>query len=71
MGVPPMLKCDAMANPIIRDIPDSFETERLLIRVPQAGDGPALNAAIRETFENLKPWMPWAQEMPSIDPLSD
>jgi RimJ/RimL family protein N-acetyltransferase len=54
-------------NPILQEIPDSFETDRLLIRVPQAGDGPALNAAIRETFQSLKLWMPWAQEIPSIE----
>lgn len=56
-----------MANPILLDIPESFETERLLIRVPRPGDGPALNAAILETFENLQPWMPWASQRPSVE----
>ena len=56
-----------MANPILLDIPESFETERLLIRVPRAGDGPELNAAVLETFEGLQPWMPWAKERPSVE----
>lgn len=56
-----------MANPILLNIPESFETERLLIRVPRAGDGPELNAAILETFEDLQPWMPWAKERPSVE----
>jgi RimJ/RimL family protein N-acetyltransferase len=55
-----------MATSDLLDIPEAFETERLLIRVPRAGDGPLLNEAILETFEDLQPWMPWAKERPSI-----
>lgn len=47
-------------KPILLDFPDSFETERLIIRAPKAGDGQAVNDAVRESQENLKPWMPWA-----------
>jgi len=47
-------------KPILLDFPDSFETERLIIRAPKAGDGQAINDAIRESHEHLKPWMPWA-----------
>lgn len=54
-------------NPILIDFPQSFETERLLIRVPRVGDGAAVNAAIIESLAELKPWMPWAQEGPSVD----
>jgi RimJ/RimL family protein N-acetyltransferase len=56
-----------MESPVLRDIPEAFETERLLIRVPRPGDGPALNAAIQETFDDLRLWMPWAQERPTIE----
>jgi len=56
-----------MPNPILLDIPESFETDRLIIRVPRAGDGPALNEAVLETFDDLKLWMPWAQEKPSVE----
>jgi ribosomal-protein-serine acetyltransferase len=39
------------------DFPESFETERHLIRSPLPGDGPELYAAIRESIEELAPWM--------------
>jgi RimJ/RimL family protein N-acetyltransferase len=55
-----------MAAPILLDIPESFETERLLIRVPRPGDGAETNAAIVETFESLHAWMDWAKELPTV-----
>lgn len=51
---------------ILRDFPDHFETERLLIRSPLPGDGPALNEAVLESLDTLRPWMPWAQRAPSV-----
>lgn len=54
-------------NPIMLDFPESLETERLLIRAPLWGDGKALNEAIRESLNELKPWMPFAQSMPSLE----
>lgn len=39
-------------NPILLDFPDSFETERLLIRAPRAGDGKAVYDAIKLRFQN-------------------
>lgn len=48
-------------NPILRDFPDQFETERLLIRCPVPGDGQELNRALRESWAELQAWMPWAQ----------
>jgi RimJ/RimL family protein N-acetyltransferase len=26
-----------------------------------------LNAAVRESIDNLRPWMPWAQEVPAVE----
>ncbi len=56
-----------MTSPLLRDIPDCLETNRLLIRVPRAGDGPALNAAVCASLDELRPWMPWAQSAPTLD----
>ena len=55
-------------KPILLDFPDSFETERLLIRAPRAGDGQAMNAAISESIDNLKRWlpMPWTQNVQTV-----
>jgi len=55
-----------MARPILPDFPDHFETERLLLRAPRAGDGAVVNAAIQESFEELHRWMDWARHIPSI-----
>ena len=51
-----------MSTPILRDFPARIETERLTIRAPQAGDGAENCAAILESLEELRPWMPWACE---------
>jgi ribosomal-protein-serine acetyltransferase len=53
--------------PILRDFPDAFESERLLIRAPRPGDGAAVHAAIVESLDELRPWMPWAHEPQSVD----
>ena len=51
-------------NPLLLEFPESFDTERLTIRAPRPGDGAELNAAIRDSHAELKPWMPWAQTLP-------
>jgi RimJ/RimL family protein N-acetyltransferase len=56
-----------VTTPILRDFPDAFETERLLIRSPMPGDGVALNEAVVESLDALRPWMPWAQAAPTVE----
>jgi RimJ/RimL family protein N-acetyltransferase len=56
----------APIDPLMIDIPP-LTSERLLLRAPCAGDGAALNEAMLESIESLKPWMPWAQQLPSLD----
>ncbi len=55
-------------KPILLDIPESFETERLIIRAPRAGDGAVMNAAMAETIQNLRRWlpMPWTQKLQTV-----
>jgi len=45
--------------------PEEYLTERLLLRPYQPGDGAELSAAVLESYEHLKPWMPWATESQS------
>lgn len=52
-------------SPIMVDVPESFESERLVLRAPRYGDGAEVNEAIRESLAELRPWMPWAQHAPS------
>ena len=47
-------------------VPDFFETEHLLLRAPQPGDGKAVNDAIRESIDELRPWMHWARTAQSV-----
>jgi RimJ/RimL family protein N-acetyltransferase len=56
-----------MKPPILRDFPESFETERLLIRSPLPGDGPEVYAAVRESLAELVPWMPWPKEHRTVE----
>ena len=52
---------------LLLDVPESFESDRLTIRAPRPGDGPEMNAAVQETFDDLKAWLPWAQQMPTLE----
>ena len=54
-------------KPILLDFPHEFETEHLYIRCPIPGDGAAVNAAIVESQEALKPWMPFADPLPAVE----
>ncbi len=56
-----------MKPPILKDFPESFETERLLIRSPLPGDGPEEYAAVTESFAELTPWMPWPKEHRTVE----
>ena len=56
-----------MRPPILKDFPEEFETERLRIRSPMPGDGPELYAAVRESMDELLPWMPWPLEHGTVD----
>ena len=52
-------------NPVLLDVPDHIETERLLIRAPRPGDGALLHASVLETLDDLRRHpasMPWAME---------
>jgi RimJ/RimL family protein N-acetyltransferase len=51
-----------MTDPILIDLPTSVETERLILRPPQAGDGAVLHAAIAESLVELRRFLaslPW------------
>jgi RimJ/RimL family protein N-acetyltransferase len=56
-----------MKPPILRDFPESFETERLRIRSPLPGDGPEMHASVNESLGELIPWMPWSKEHQTVE----
>lgn len=54
-------------DPILIDVPERLETERLVLRMPRCGDGAAVNAAVAASHAELAPWLPWASALPSVD----
>ena len=59
-----------MIDPVLLDLPTSIETERLLLRPPQAGDGPLLFAAITESLSELRRFLaslPWVAAEQTVE----
>ncbi|MEP7058443.1 MAG: GNAT family N-acetyltransferase [Caldimonas sp.] len=54
-------------DPLLIDVPERIVTERLVLRCPRSGDGPAVDAAVRASLDDLRPWMPWAKEAPTAE----
>ena len=54
-------------DPLLIEVPMRVETERLILRCPQPGDGPAIHQAEHESLDELRPWMPWAHTPKSPD----
>lgn len=50
----------------IHPIPEQIESERLILRAPRHNDGALVNAAVRESIHELRLWMPWARDIPSL-----
>ncbi len=49
---------------ILSEVPTHIYTDRLLLRIPQRNDGKVMNLAIRESIQELKPWLPFVQTLP-------
>lgn len=54
-------------DPVLIKVPEEIVSERLVLLAPRAGLGQALNAAVCESIEHLKPWMHWAHSAPSVE----
>ena len=57
-----------MISSNLREIASELQTDRLLLRCPQQGDGPAVFEAVRESLTELRAWpasLPWAMAAPS------
>ena len=54
-------------DPILIDVPERIETERLVMRPPRAGDGRVVNEAVCASQVELAPWLPWAGTAPTLD----
>ena len=45
-------------DPLLIDVPERIETDRLILRCPRPGDGAVVNAAVCESLDALRPFMP-------------
>lgn len=54
-------------NPILLEIPSKLETERLILRMALSGDGRVVNEAIKASINELSPWLPFAQNIPTLE----
>ena len=48
-------------------IPEQIETERMILRAARAEDVTEVFAAVLESVNELKPWMPWVHPEPKFD----
>ena len=53
-------------NSILKDIATLLETDRLVLRMPQVGDGSVVNQAILASLDEMKPWLPFVQTTPAV-----
>ncbi len=54
-------------DPVLVDVPERIHTARLILRAPRPGDGAVLNAGVVASIDELRPWMPWAANAPTLD----
>ena len=55
-----------MADPLLIHVPERIVTARLIIRCAQPGDGAVLNAAVCDSLDALRPYVPWAGSVPAL-----
>ncbi|HET9843624.1 MAG TPA: GNAT family N-acetyltransferase [Gammaproteobacteria bacterium] len=46
---------------------DYIRTQRLIIRIPTIVDAKIMHDALKKSIKDLKQWMPWAQELASLE----
>ncbi len=56
-----------MSDPILLDFPYSFESERLIISGPKPEEVQEMRTAVVESQPELKLWLPWAVNIPSLE----
>lgn len=54
-------------KPVLLDVPEEVQTDRLILRAPRFGDGIVVNEAILESFDALRQWLSWAVTIPSVE----
>lgn len=58
-------------QPILLNLPDTIQTERLQLTILKPGDGAPITEVIETSFDELNKWMPWCKELPKADAIED
>ncbi len=51
----------------MRKVKTAIETDRLLLKMPEPGDGAVINASIQRSLNELKPWLGFVQKPPTVE----
>jgi len=54
-------------DPYLIEVPMPIRTPKLLIKPREKGEGRIVHQAVIENTEHLKPWMPWAQAIQTLE----
>lgn len=56
-----------MTDPLLIDIPERLDGERIVLLAPRAGIGAEMAVVVAQSISHLRPWMIWAQEAPTAE----
>jgi len=56
-----------MTDPLLIEIPEQLDGERIVLLAPRAGTGAEMAVVITQSLAHLRPWMPWAQDAPTAE----
>ncbi|WP_205760893.1 GNAT family N-acetyltransferase [Luteolibacter luteus] len=48
-------------------VPETIETDRVIVRTAMPGDGPIFNRAVLSSLPELSPWLGWVRTPPSME----
>ena len=57
----------SLSAAILTEVPEILETERLRLVATRPGFGPTVNEGTVESHAELRPWMPWAKTVQSVE----
>lgn len=56
---------------ILIDLPETIETDRLILKMPKAGFGEKLHAAISDGYEDYIKWLNWPTTLPNVEAIEE
>jgi len=58
-------------SPLLLTIPELLETERLVLRIPRAGEGAKLCDALKDGYEEGIRWLNWPESVPTSEAVEE